>query len=208
MRYFPDLSPHQQQQFAQLPDLYRFWNARINLISRQDTANLEVKHLLHSLAVAKVISFVSGTQVLDLGTGGGFPGIPLAILLPEVSFTLIDGTGKKIAAVQAIATALGLDNVRAAHVRAEALEQRHCFDFVVSRAVASLRQLLLWSQPLLHRRHRHAYPNGLIALKGGDLSAEIAELPDAVQKSVEVVPIQSFFPEPDFEEKWVVYVQG
>ncbi len=207
-RYFPDLTLRQRQQLEQLPDFYREWNARVNLISRQDLENLEVKHILHSLAIAKAFSFAAGARLLDLGTGGGFPGIPLAILLPHVQFTLIDGTGKKIAAVQALIQTLQLTNATALHVRAEEMKQRHAFDFVVSRAVAPLVQLLQWSQPLLRRKHQHAYPNGLIALKGGDLKPEIDALPGKAREYVEIFAVQDFFPEPAFEEKWVVYAQG
>jgi 16S rRNA (guanine527-N7)-methyltransferase len=207
-RYFPDLTPVQQKQFDLLPAFYREWNARVNLISRQDIANLAVKHVLHSLAIAKVFSFMPQAHVLDLGTGGGFPGIPLAILLPEVQFTLIDGTAKKIAAVRQLIRVLTLTNAVAHPVRAEAFPQQRVFDFVVSRAVAPLHQLLSWSQPLLSKKHRHAYPNGLIALKGGDLSAELALLPAGGREGVETWAISDFFSEPAFEEKWVVYVQG
>ncbi len=207
-RYFPELTPEQRRQFEQLPDFYREWNTRINLISRQDVDNLEIKHVLHSLAIVRAFSFAPGAHLLDLGTGGGFPGIPLAILLPQVQFTLIDGTGKKIAAVQELIKTLQLDNATALHVRAEAMKPRHAFDFVVSRAVAPLAQLLQWSQPLLRKRQQHAYPNGLIALKGGDLKAEIDALPGRSKEYVEIFAVQDFFPEPAFEEKWVVYVQG
>ncbi len=207
-RYFPSLTPLQRQQFDSLPDFYREWNARINLISRQDLENLELKHVLHSLAIAKAFFFASGARILDLGTGGGFPGIPLAILLPEVQFTLIDGTGKKTAAVQELIKTLQLNNAVAQHVRAEEMRQRHAFDFVVSRAVAPLHQLLQWSQPLLRKKHQHAYPNGLIALKGGNLTPELNALPGKAQEYVEIFAVQDFFPEPIFEEKWVVYVQG
>ncbi|MCS7036729.1 MAG: 16S rRNA (guanine(527)-N(7))-methyltransferase RsmG [Saprospiraceae bacterium] len=207
-RYFPNLTDRQRQQFEQLPDFYREWNARINLISRQDLDNLEIKHVLHSLAIAKAFSFVTGARLLDLGTGGGFPGIPLAILLPEVHFTLIDGTGKKIAAVQELIKTLTLTNAIALHTRAEEMKQRQAFDFVVSRAVAPLPQLLQWSQPLLRKKHQHAYPNGLIALKGGNLKPEIDALPGKAREYVEVFAVQDFFPESAFEEKWVVYVQG
>lgn len=207
-KYFPDLTPEQHRRFAMLPSLYTEWNAKVNVISRQDIENLEVRHILHSLAIAKAFAFKADARLLDLGTGGGFPGIPLAILLPEVHFVLIDGTGKKIAVVQEIIRALGLDNAEAHHVRAEELKMRGTFDFVVTRAVAPLDKLLAWSQPLLSRKHRHAYPNGIIALKGGDLRAESAALPGRIKDYVEVFPVQDYFQEPWFEEKWVVYMQG
>lgn len=207
-KYFPDLTPEQRERFAMLPALYTEWNAKVNVVSRQDIENLEVRHVLHSLAIAKAFAFKPDARLLDLGTGGGFPGIPLAILLPEVQFVLIDGTGKKIAVVQEIIKTLGLKNAEAHHVRAEELKMRGTFDFVVTRAVAPLDKLLSWSQPLLSRKHRHAYPNGIVALKGGDLRAESATLPGRVRDYVEIFPVQDYFQEPWFEEKWVVYMQG
>jgi 16S rRNA (guanine527-N7)-methyltransferase len=208
-QYFPNLTPEQTAHFAQLPDLYREWNTKVNVISRQDIENLEVRHILHSLAIARVFTFKPGANVLDLGTGGGFPGIPLAILFPEVAFTLIDGTGKKIAVVQEIIQALGLTNASALHVRAEELKMRGAFDFVVTRAVAPLDKLLAWSTPLLQKKkHQHSYPNGVIALKGGDLKTEMAALPGKAKDYTEVFPVQSFFADPWFAGKWVVYVQG
>jgi len=207
-KYFPDLSPEQRGRFDMLPALYSEWNAKVNVVSRQDIENLEVRHILHSLAIAKAFAFKPDARVLDLGTGGGFPGIPLAILLPEVQFVLIDGTGKKIAVVQEIIRAVGLTNAEARHARAEELKMRGAFDFVVTRAVAPLANLLAWSQPLLSRKHRHAYPNGILALKGGDLRAEAAALPGRMKDYMEVFPVQDYFQESWFEEKWVVYMQG
>ena len=207
-RYFPNLTAGQRERFARLTPLYRDWNTRINVISRQDIDNLEERHVLHSLAIAKVFSFNSGAQLLDLGTGGGFPGIPLAILFPEVHFTLVDGTGKKITVVREVAHALELTNVTALHSRAEDLKRTAAFDFVLSRGVAPLDQLLAWSRRLLKKKHQHPYPNGIIALKGGNLKTEIAALPGDGRAYTETFPIHSFFPEPFFEEKWVVYVQG
>lgn len=206
--YFPELDAGQRAQFAQLDAEFRAWNAKVNMISRQDIENLEVRHVLHSLAIAKVFQFKPGARLLDLGTGGGFPGIPLAILLPEVQFTLIDGTGKKITVVREVAQALGLKNVTARHCRAEDLKMAHSFDFVLSRAVAPLDKLLGWSQRLLKKKQIHAYPNGLIALKGGKIQPEIAALPGDGSSYTELFPISSFYDDPWFEEKWVVYVQG
>ncbi|MEZ4943376.1 MAG: 16S rRNA (guanine(527)-N(7))-methyltransferase RsmG [Saprospiraceae bacterium] len=206
--YFPELDAGQRAQFAQLDAEFRAWNAKVNVISRQDIENLEVRHVLHSLAIAKVFQFKPGARLLDLGTGGGFPGIPLAILLPEVQFTLIDGTGKKITVVREVAQALGLKNVTARHCRAEDLKMAHSFDFVLSRAVAPLDKLLGWSQRLLKKKQIHAYPNGLIALKGGKIQPEIAALPGDGSSYTELFPISSFYDDPWFEEKWVVYVQG
>ena len=206
--YFPDLNADQYARFAQLEAQYRDWNTKVNVISRQDIENLEVRHVLHSLAIAKVFQFKPGARLLDLGTGGGFPGIPMAILLPEVQFTLIDGTGKKITVVQEVAQALGLTNVTARHCRAEDLKMPGTFDFVISRAVAPLDKLLGWSQRLLKKKHAQAYPNGLIALKGGKIQPEIAALPGDGSSYTELFPISSFYDDPWFEEKWVVYVQG
>lgn len=206
--YFPECSAGQLEQFERLAPLYQEWNTKVNVISRQDIDNLEIRHILHSLAIAKVFQFNSGARILDLGTGGGFPGIPLAILMPDVSFTLIDGTGKKIMVVREIAQALGLRNVTARHSRAEELRMNGSFDFVVSRAVAPLDKLLLWSKPLLKKKHEHAYPNGLIALKGGSIQGELNALPGRGTDYSEVFPISTFFSEPWFEAKWVVYVQG
>ncbi|MFN0013855.1 MAG: 16S rRNA (guanine(527)-N(7))-methyltransferase RsmG [Saprospiraceae bacterium] len=207
-KYFPALTPEQRTRFEALPGLYSEWNTKVNLVSRQDIENLELRHVLHSLAIAKAFAFKSGAKVLDLGTGGGFPGIPLAILFPEVQFTLIDGTGKKIAVVQEVASALGLTNTEALHVRAEEMKIRAAFDFVVTRAVAPLDKLLAWGQPLLSKKHQHAYPNGIVALKGGDLREEVSALPGRAKNYLEHFPVQDFFPEPWFEEKWVVYMQG
>ncbi len=210
-KHFPNLSAEQLGQFAQLGPLYEDWNQKINVISRRDLDNLYDRHILHSLAIAKVLALKPGSKILDLGTGGGIPGIPLAILLPEVDFTLIDGTGKKITVVKAVAEALGLKNVQALHARAEDLPTKQAFDFVVTRGVAPLAQLLLWSRPLLKREHRHALPNGILALKGGDLKAELSALPGGLKRAgmtTEVFPVSKFFHEPIFDDKWVVYVQG
>lgn len=207
-KYFPELSAAQRAQFAQLPALYADWNAKINVISRQDVENLMERHVLHSLAIAKIFAFRPGASLLDLGTGGGFPGIPLAIFFPETHFTLVDGTGKKIRVVQEVAQALGLQNVEAAHARAEELKMAGQFDFVLSRGVTSLAQLLLWGQRLLKKKHIHPYPNGIIALKGGNLKPEIMELPGKGREYTELFPIQKIFREEFFEEKVVVYVQG
>jgi 16S rRNA (guanine527-N7)-methyltransferase len=207
-RYFPELSEAQQARFDRLEALYTEWNARINVISRQDIENLAERHVLHSLAIARAFTFQPGAQVLDLGTGGGFPGIPLAIYFPEVQFNLIDGTGKKIQVVREVAAALELGNVVAEQARAEELRGIGAFDFVVTRGVAPLDKLLLWSQRLLRRRQLHAYPNGLIALKGGKLDAEIAALPGHGRDYTEVFAIHQWFDRPFFEEKFVVYVQG
>ncbi len=201
--YFPDLSSEQIARFEALPALYAEWNQKINLISRKDIEHLPLRHILHALAFAKIIKFQDGSRLLDLGTGGGFPGIPLAIFFPEVHFTLIDGRGKKITAVKAIAEELNLKNVLARHQRAEELKQSE-FDFVLSRAVAPLSKLWNWSARLLRKRHINALPNGLLTLKGGKLQSEIQELPKKCY--AEAFPLKAFFDDPWFEEKYVVYV--
>jgi len=207
-KYFPNLTSEQRARFERLVPLYEDWNAKINVISRQDIEHLQERHILHSLAIAKVFQFNPGAHLLDLGTGGGFPGIPLAIFFPETKFTLVDGTGKKIRVVQEVAEALGLKNVTAMHARAEELKMNGQFDFVLSRGVATLDKLLLWGQRLLKKKHLHTYPNGIIALKGGDLQAEIRALPGKGASYTEAFPIRKFFEEEFFEEKFVVYVQG
>lgn len=207
-KYFPKVTEAQLAQFAQLEPLYREWNEKINVVSRQDIDNLNERHVLHSLAIARVIGFGPGAQVLDLGTGGGFPGIPLAIFFPETLFTLVDGTGKKIRVVQEVADALGLKNVTAIHARAEDLKLIGQFDFVLSRGVATLDKLLAWGQKFLKKKHLHALPNGILALKGGDLREEIKALPGKGKSYTDVFPIREFFSEQFFEEKSVVYVQG
>jgi 16S rRNA (guanine527-N7)-methyltransferase len=202
--YFPNLTERQREQFATLDPLYRDWNAKINVISRKDIDNLYVHHVLHSLAIAKVVSFRAGTQVLDLGTGGGFPGIPLAILFPEVQFHLIDGTAKKIKVCQEVIDALELTNCRAEQRRAEELKQRK-YDFVVTRAVAKIDQLAEWSLRLISPKQRNAIPNGILALKGRGLKEELAALPKRAY--VEEYPIGAWFSEPFFEAKEVMYLQ-
>ena len=207
-QYFPNLTAEQYAHYEQLIPLYTEWNAKINVISRQDIENLTERHVLHSLAIARYFQFKPGAQVLDLGTGGGFPGIPLAIFFPETQFTLVDGTGKKIRVVQEVADALGLKNVKALHSRVEDLRMTGGFDFVVTRAVAPLDKLMQWGQRLLKKKHVHSYPNGIIALKGGDIRAEIKALPGKAENYTEVFSIREHLREPFFEEKFVVYVQG
>lgn len=201
--YFPDLTDRQLQQFEALHGLYADWNGKINVISRKDIDNLYERHVLHSLAIARFIKFRKGAKIVDLGTGGGFPGIPLAILFPETEFLLIDGTGKKITVVNAVTEAIGLENAKGRQVRAEALKMK--FDFVVTRAVATMDKLLPWAQRLIHQNDIHAIPNGLIALKGGRIKDEIAALPKGVY--TEYYPITDYFKVPFFEEKYLVYMQ-
>ena len=204
-KYFTDFTETQLKQLAQLGALYEEWNAKINVISRKDIDNLYERHVLHSLILSNVTHFKKGAKILDLGTGGGFPGIPLAILFPESQFTLIDGTLKKIKVVQEVTQALGLKNVTAIQKRAEELKGVR-FDFIISRAVAKLDKLMMWSRPLLSGKQKHSIPNGLIVLKGGNVRAEIQELPKG--EYVEVYKISDWLDEPFFEEKYVLYVQG
>lgn len=199
-RYFPHLSDQQKEQFAALYDLYTDWNSKINVISRKDITNLYEHHVLHSLGIARFISFKDGSQVMDLGTGGGFPGIPLAILFPEVKFHLVDSIGKKIKVASEIANAIGLKNVTFRHCRAE--EEKAKFDFVVSRAVMPLSDLLKIIRKNISSTQMNAIPNGLICLKGGELAKET--LP--VKNKVEIIDLKNEFAEEFFETKKVVYV--
>ncbi len=203
-KYFPDLTATQRNQFAALDGLYRDWNAKINVISRKDIDNLYVHHVLHSLAIAQVIQFKAGTRVLDLGTGGGFPGIPLAILFPEADFHLIDGTAKKIRVCQEVIAALDLTNCRAEQKRAEELKRPN-YEFVVTRAVAKIDQLAHWSLRLITGKQRHGLPNGILALKGVGLKEELAMLPKGAY--VEEYPLGKWFSEEFFAEKEVMYLQ-
>ena len=194
------LTDRQAEQFAQLDVLYRDWNSKINVISRKDIDNLYEHHVLHSLAIAKWIPFMPGTTILDVGTGGGFPGIPLAILFPECQFLLIDSIGKKIKVASEVAQALGLTNVTCKQERAE--EEKQKFDFVVSRAVMPLPDLVKLVRKNVSNKHKNAIPNGLIVLKGGDLKAELAPF----QKTAEVTPCSDYFRGEWFETKQVIYL--
>lgn len=205
LKYFPNLTDTQKAQFEQLEPLYRDWNAKINVISRKDIDHLYLHHVLHSLAIAKVVTFKPGSAVLDIGTGGGFPGIPLAILFPETKFTLVDSIGKKIKVVQEVAAGIGLKNVTALQLRVEDLKQRQ-FDFAVTRAVTTLDKLSAWSFRLIKNKQVHVLPNGLLALKGNTFQEEVKTLPR--DSYVEEYPIPEFFSEDYFQEKYVVYVQA
>ena len=200
LKYFPELSEMQQKQFRQLDALYREWNAKINVISRKDIDNLYLHHVLHSLAIARVIRFRPGTRVLDFGTGGGFPGIPLAIMFPDVTFKLIDGTGKKIKVATEIANAIGLTNVTAVHRRGE--EEKGKFDFIVSRAVMPLNDLMKIVRKNVSKTNRNAMVNGVIVLKGGDISEETKPF----GSKAEVDEISAWFDEEWFQQKYVIYV--
>lgn len=199
-KYFPDLTEEQERQFAALYDLYVDWNAKINVISRKDIENLYEHHVLHSLGIAKVINFRPGTAVMDLGTGGGFPAIPLAILFPEASFHLVDSIGKKIRVATEVATAIGLKNVTFRHARAE--EEKRLFDFVVSRAVMPLADLIRIVRKNISSQQKNALPNGLICLKGGELEREAMPL----RNKVVMHDLKNDFEEEFFETKKVVYV--
>ena len=185
--YFPNLNSEQIRQFEALEGLYKIWNAQINVISRKDTDHFYERHVLHSLAIAKIVQFLPGSSVLDIGTGGGFPGIPLAILFPEVQFHLVDSIGKKIKVVQEVAANLGLQNVQASHARAETIKDR--YDFIVSRAVTQMPVFLTWVKGKSAKKNLHNFKNGVLYLKGGDLSEELAWL----RYPVKEFPIADFF---------------
>lgn len=198
--YFTDLSDQQRQQLDRLGELYAHWNAQINVISRKDIESLYERHVLHSLAIAKFITFKPGASVLDVGTGGGFPGIPLAILFPETTFHLVDSIGKKVKVVAEIAQALGLKNVKASHVRAEQVQDK--YDFVVSRAVTRLAEFYPWIRHKFKKKAIHAVPNGILYLKGGDLTEEIKES----KLTAELYPLTDYFNEDFFLTKYIVYI--
>ena len=200
IKYFPKLSDNQIHQYEMLMDLYKDWNAKINVISRKDIDNLYEHHVLHSLAIAKAIGFKPGTEILDFGTGGGFPGIPLAIMFPECQFKLIDGTGKKILVATEVAKAVGLKNVVAEHLRGEDEEGR--YDFVVSRAVMPLPDLVKIVRKNIPKTQRNAMMNGVICLKGGNVEAEV----QPYRRIVEVSDISQWFTEEWFHEKNVIYL--
>ncbi len=201
--YFPNLSAEQKKQFEQLEELYRFWNAQINVVSRKDIDMLYQHHVLHSLSIAKIVSFLPGEKVLDVGTGGGFPGIPLAILFPDTSFHLVDSIGKKIKVVQEVAQALGLKNVQASHMRAE--EVQGSVDFVISRAVTQLKDFYPWVRAKLRKGGKNTLANGVLYLKGGDLTEELAA---ANLKGIQQFSIAKFFSEDFFQTKYVVYFEA
>lgn len=200
LKYFPDLTEEQIAHFTALKSLYTEWNEKINVISRKDIDQLYVHHILHSLAIAKTISFVDGTKILDVGTGGGFPGIPLAILFPNVQFHLIDSIGKKITVVQGIISALGLKNCKAEQVRAENIKEK--YDFITCRGVTRLAEFMTWVKGNIHNTHQNSLQNGVICLKGGNLEEELKES----KRKYQIYPIADFFTEEFFETKKVIHV--
>jgi 16S rRNA (guanine527-N7)-methyltransferase len=203
-KYFADFTETQAEQFRQLEGIYKEWNEKINVISRKDIDTLYERHVLHSLAIAVVCPFDDGAEIVDIGTGGGFPGIPLAIFFPNVNFLLVDSIGKKIKVVNEVAQAIGLKNVTTIHGRVEEVKDRS-FDYAVSRAVAPLGDLWNWISPKIRRGQKsNELPNGLVCLKGGDLSNEISE--SGLKKITQAWDLHDIFPEPGFKEKFVLYV--
>ena len=201
LKYFPNITEKQKEQFAALYDLYYDWNSKINVISRKDIENLYEHHVLHSLAIAKYITFKPGTTIMDMGCGGGFPGIPLAIMFPEVDFHLVDSIGKKVRVAGEIAQSIGLTNVRTSHSRAEEIKDK--YSFVVSRAVMQLPDLVKICRKNISKEHINALPNGIICLKGGDMTAET----EPFKSCREIINVSNYFQEDYFKDKKVVYVQ-
>lgn len=199
-RYFPNLTDKQIEQYTALYDLYYDWNNKINVISRKDIENLYLHHVLHSLAIAKTITFRPGTTIMDMGCGGGFPGIPLAIMFPEVRFHLVDSIGKKVRVASEIASAIGLENVTATHSRAEEIKEK--YSFVVSRAVMQLPELVKICRKNIGKEQLNALPNGIICLKGGNIQAEVQQY----KNIIEITPLESIFEEEFFKDKKVVYL--
>ena len=197
--YFPNLTQQQQDQFIALEALYQDWNLKINVVSRKDIEELYLRHVLHSLAIAKFISFNPGAHILDVGTGGGFPGIPLAILFPETHFTLVDAIGKKIKVVEEVVAGLGLENVTARHQRVE--EDKYQYDFVVSRAVAAMPTFMRWIKGRIKKVSEHPIKNGVLYLKGGDLSEELQDY-----RTVQIYSLMDYYKEDFFETKKLVYL--
>lgn len=201
LKYFPDLTEEQKAQFIKMNELYQDWNLKINVVSRKDVDLLYERHVLHSLGIAKVIQFKPGTKVLDLGTGGGFPGIPLAVMFPKVEFFLVDSIAKKIKVVNEVIAGLGLTNIKAEQMRVEKVDDD--FDFIVSRAVAPLKTLYNWSRDKFYKMYSHDLKNGYLLLKGGDLTEELAE----VKRPQKVFELSDYFEEEFFETKKIVYMQ-
>lgn len=199
LKYFPEITSKQKEQFAKMEALYKDWNLKINVVSRKDIDELYLRHVLHSLGIAKVMSFEPGAKVLDVGTGGGFPGIPLAVLFPETQFHLVDSIGKKIKVVEEVVAGLELTNVKTTHGRVEEVKAK--YDFIVSRAVAQMDTFVRWVNKKTHSNHQHAFANGILYLKGGDLTEELQRYPEA-----EIIPLNEVFDEEFFDTKSVVYL--
>ena len=199
-KYFTELSSKQRAQISELEWLYNDWNLKINVVSRKDIEQIYLRHVLHSMCIAKFISFKANSNVIDVGTGGGFPGIPLAILFPEVNFTLVDSIGKKLKVVEEVVSGLNLSNVKTIHSRAEDLTSGQ-FDFVVSRAVAYMPTFVHWTQHLLSKKNRHQIANGILYLKGGDLEEELASFPQS-----QIYKLTDWIPEEEFQTKKLVYL--
>lgn len=202
LKYFSDFTEKQLQQFEALQELYNDWNDKINVISRKDIDSLYLKHVLHSLTIATVINFKPGTRIIDVGTGGGFPGVPLAIFFPETQFHLVDSIGKKLKVIEGVKEAIGLSNVTTQHIRAEEIKNRQ-FEFAVSRAVAPLKDLWYWGKPLIKKGNEHELPNGIICLKGGDLANEIAESGERPA----MISIEEIFNEDFFKAKYILHIK-
>lgn len=199
---FPNLTEDQKEQFGKLQELYNKWNSQINVISRKDYENFYERHVMHSLAIAKITTFVDGTRIMDVGTGGGFPGIPLAILFPNCNFLLVDSIGKKIKVVKEVSAALGLKNLNATHERAEKINEK--FDFIISRAVTAMPTFLNWTKGKFLKENKNTLENGVLYLKGGNLKEEMA----SIKKSIQYFDIKTFYPEHFFETKKVVYIRN
>ncbi len=199
LKYFPDLSETQIKQFEQLKLLYQDWNIKINVVSRKDIDELYLRHVLHSMGIAKIQSFLPGTKILDVGTGGGFPGIPLAILFPKVHFHLVDSIGKKIKVVEEVSQGLQLHNIKITNARVETITDQ--YDFIVSRAVAQMDTFVSWVKNLVEKKSKHKLKNGILYLKGGDLTEELLQYPKAT-----IYPLQNYFKESFFETKSVVHL--
>jgi 16S rRNA (guanine527-N7)-methyltransferase len=202
LKYFPNLSDDQKNKIKSLEDIYKFWNAQINVISRKDFDEFYLRHVLHSLSIAMKFKFTPGTKIMDLGTGGGFPGIPLAIFYPDVHFLLTDSIGKKIKVVNEVASSLNLQNLTAAHSRSEDIKEK--FDFIVTRAVAEFDQLIKWTRNKFSKEEKNSNLNGLICLKGGDLEQELSNY----KSKVEIHNITDFFEETFFETKKIIYLSA